>query len=427
MTPLTLGIDIGTGGVRAVVIDGDEAVVASAHRPMAPPRRADGQVRQDPDVWWGVVEEVLTDLAGSLDMSRIAALAVDGTSGTILLTDAAGRPLVAARMYNDQSAAEAGARIDRHAPPDSVARGAGSALARLLALLAEADGTPVRHALHQADWIAGRLCGVYGRSDFNNCLKLGFDAVAGAWPGWMGGLGFDLAVLPAVAAPGDPLGRVTDEMAERFGFAPSCSVLRGTTDGNAAFLAAGDFEPGMAVTSLGSTLTVKLVSQAAVFAPRFGVYSHRMLGHWLAGGASNTGGAAIARFFTPERIEALSPKLDPATPTGLDYYPLPAPGERFPLADPAKPPVFEPRPDSDAVFLQGILESIARIEARAYGTLADLGATPVARVVTVGGGAANRAWTEIRARTLGVPVSAAAVTEAAFGTARLAGMRFAHV
>lgn len=425
MSPLYLGIDIGTSGVRAVAIDSDEAIVGSAHRPMAPPERPDGQVRQDAGIWWTVVEAVLTDLSGRVDMSRVAALAVDGTSGTILLTDEAGQPLVPARMYNDQSAADQGAAIDRHAPSDSVARGASSSLARLLALLEEAGGAPVRHALHQADWIAGRLCGVHGGSDFNNCLKLGFDAVIGVWPDWIGALGFDLAILPEVAAPGDSLGWVTVEMVERFGFAADCAVLRGTTDGNAAFLAAGDFEPGTAVTSLGSTLTVKLVSQAAVFAPEFGVYSHGMLGHWLAGGASNSGGAAIARFFTPEQIAALSSQLEPNTPTGLDYYPLPAVGERFPVADPTKPPIFEPRPVSDAVFLQAILESIARIEGQAYARLSDLGATPVKRIVTVGGGAANDAWTAIRTRILGIPVTTAAVTEAAFGTARLARLRIA--
>jgi len=51
---------------------------------------------------------------------------------------------------------------------------------------------------------------------------------------------------------------------------------------------------------------------------------------WLAGGASNSGGAALLAHFTPDRMAELSPRIDPETDTGLDYYPLPAPGERFP-------------------------------------------------------------------------------------------------
>ncbi|MGF1610250.1 MAG: FGGY-family carbohydrate kinase, partial [Kiloniellales bacterium] len=423
---LFLGIDVGTGGIRACAIDGDEAIRASAHAAITPPGRDGANVRQDPQVWWRALEAVLIELGGKVDLGRVAALAVDGTSGTILLADEVGEPLAAARMYNDQGAAAQGQRIDQVAPDDSMARGTGGSLARMLALLDEVGPGRVHYALHQADWIAGRLTGRFGLSDYNNCLKLGFDAAAEAWPGWMAELGFDQALLPQVAAPGSVLAPVSQESARRFGLALDCLVLRGTTDGNAAFLAAGDFAPGVAVSSLGSTLTVKLVSEAAVFAPAFGVYSHRLLGHWLAGGASNSGGAAIARFFSPRRIAALTPALDPEQPTGLDYYPLPAPGERFPVADPAKQPVFEPRPADDAVFLQAILEGIARIEKEAYDRLAALGATPVRRVSTVGGGAGNAAWTRIRARVLRLPVTTAPVTEAAFGAARLARLGFEH-
>ena len=76
--------------------------------------------------------------------------------------------------------------------------------------------------------------------------------------------------------------------------------------------------------------------------------------------------------------------MDASRPTGLDYYPLTAPGERFPVNDPSLQPRLEPRPADDAVFLQGILESISRIEAQAYRLLAEQGATPVSKVYTAG-------------------------------------------
>jgi sugar (pentulose or hexulose) kinase len=86
---------------------------------------------------------------------------------------------------------------------------------------------------------------------------------------------------------------------------------------------------------------------------------------------------------------------------------------------------LEPRPADDAAFLQGILESIARIEAQTYRLLADLGATPVGRVYTAGGGARNPVWTAIRQRQLGVPVVVSAQAEAAFGSALLAKQGYA--
>ncbi|NIA67712.1 FGGY-family carbohydrate kinase [Pelagibius litoralis] len=399
---------------------GQDEIVAQAQTPLPAPDAKDGAVRQDPHLWWEAVDRVLLELSEKAALETVVGLCVDGTSGTILVSDAAGEPLASARMYNDRSAVAAGERIDRVAAVDSMARGTGGSLARLLTLLEEVGDGKVAYALHQADWIAARLTGRFGRSDFNNCLKLGFDVAAERWPDWMSALGFDLSLLPRVAAPGTPLTVLLPAMARRYGLPPDCQVVHGTTDGNAAFLAAGAFEPGTAVTSLGSTLTLKLVSAAPVFAPDYGVYSHKLLGHWLAGGASNTGGAAIACHFSVAEIERLTPALRPEEPTGLEYYPLPSPGERFPVADPQKAPVETPRPEDDAIFLQGLLEGIAGIERDAYARLAELGATPLRQVLTVGGGAANAAWTQIRARVLGVPVTAAANTEAAYGAARLA-------
>jgi hypothetical protein len=112
--------------------------------------------------------------------------------------------------------------------------------------------------------------------------------------------------------------------------------------------------------------------------------------------------------------------MDPERETGLDYDPLPAAGERFPVNDPALAPRLSPRPADDGVFLQGLLEGIARIEVQGYGVLRDLGAPQVRRVITVGGGASNPIWTRIRERLLGVPVVSAAHQEAAYGAARLA-------
>jgi len=165
---------------------------------------------------------------------------------------------------------------------------------------------------------------------------------------------------------------------------------------------------------------LKLLSDKPIFAPAQGVYSHRLGDHWLAGGASNTGGGALLAHFSAERMAALTPLLDPARPTGLDYYPLPKPGERFPISDPQLAPRVTPRPADDVQFFQGLLEGIAAVEGLAYQALRDLGAPALQRVISIGGGARNAAWTAIRQRVLGVPVSVAEETEASFGTALLA-------
>ncbi|RYR22745.1 hypothetical protein Ahy_B03g068051 isoform C [Arachis hypogaea] len=83
-------------------------------------------------------------------------------------------------------------------------------------------------------------------------------------------------------------------------------------------------------------------------------------------------------------------------------------------------PRLQPRPEDDVEYLHGILESIARIEAKAYSLLKELGATEVEEVLTAGGGSKNEKWTKIRERVLGLPVRRANQTEAAYGAALLA-------
>ncbi|MFN4143069.1 FGGY-family carbohydrate kinase [Aestuariivirga sp.] len=418
-TAVVLGIDIGTSGLRIAATDEANALKAMSVAPIAQPLQDGGRLRQDPELWWTALESAFAglDLAGL----AVRAIAVDGTSGTILAVEADGTPASLASMYNDVCERPHLALVAAHAPRETAALGSTSPLARALEL-AESE----RRILHQADWIMGRLSGRFGVTDENNALKSGYDPVARRWPDWIAKTGFDTALLPEVVPAGTRVGTITGGMAARFGLPPDAAIVAGTTDGCAAFLASGASEPGDGVTSLGTTLTLKLLSDSPVFAPGFGIYSHRIGDQWLAGGASNTGGAAIGKFFTKEDLARLTPLLEPDHPTGLDYYPLPKPGERFPVNDPAFPPRLEPRPADDRVFFQAMLEGIARIEAEAYAKLAELGATPLRSIRTAGGGAANPAWTKMRLRALGVPERASLSEHAAVGTARLAWRGIGH-
>lgn len=149
------------------------------------------------------------------------------------------------------------------------------------------------------------------------------------WPDWtsrLPGARWQQEVL----APGEAIAPLAAAVSKRFGLAPDCLVRAGTTDSIAAFMAAGLAEPGEAVTSLGTTLVLKLLSAVRVEEAASGVYSHRYGRLWLAGGASNSGGGVLRQFFSDAELERLSARIDPERESGLDYYPLPAPGERFP-------------------------------------------------------------------------------------------------
>jgi len=417
MSDLVLGIDVGTSGVRIAAIDHAAKVIAVATAAMPAAQRDGQRTTQDASVWARGLDEAMGRLGSMIELSRVGALAVDGTSGTLIGIDERGIPVSAGSLYNDRADQADIDAVERVAPPQAAVHGATSPLARALRLL-RVPGTA--RILHQADWIAAQFTGRFDISDESNALKTGYDPVSRRWPEWIAATGVETSKLPAVVAAGSIIGEVTAEASRRFELSRQTPVVAGMTDGCAAFMANGAAKPGDAVTSLGSTLVLKLASEVPLFAPEFGIYSHRIGDLWLAGGASNTGGAVLAQFFSVEQLRELSARIDPSVSTGLDYYPLPAPGERFPINDPALAPQLAPRPDNDAVFLQGLFEGIARIEALGYRRLAELGGPNLTGVTTVGGGAANEVWRRIRAAALGVPVIASANDEAAVGVARLA-------
>jgi sugar (pentulose or hexulose) kinase len=408
-----LGIDFGTSGARACVIDADGMVVAEDTRNF-------GTLEDYERA--GIWREALWDLVAALPpaiRTQLSDIALDGTSGTVLACDEELSPRHPPLLYNDDRAVDEAALIGKTATPGHPAAAVTSGLAKVLWLKKRLGLTGARLYLNQADWLSGLLTGRVGMTDYHNALKMGLDLDTLKWPEWVEYLA-DVDYLPVPIAPGARLATVSRPRARYLGVNPGCMVHAGTTDSIAAFLAAGVSQSGDAVTSLGSTLVLKLLSDTRVESTEHGVYSHWFGNRWLAGGASNAGGAVLRQFFDDRSLAALSEQIDPLIASPLDYVPLPKTGERFPVNNPALSPHLSPRPADDAEFLHGLLESLARIEAKGYGLLAEVGATPVRRVETAGGGAQNPAWTRIRARLLDVPVLRAAHTEAAYGSALLA-------
>jgi sugar (pentulose or hexulose) kinase len=417
---LYLGIDLGTSGCRAIAIDRSKAIRARASRSLPPPQTPQPhQSQQDPEIWWRTLIEVLAEIGSACGNDNIAAIAVDGTSSTLLLTDRQGNPLTPALMYNDSRGKEQVALLKKAAPEGSPVLSASSSLAKLLHLRQDLANDHYL-ARHQSDWILGRLCGDYRFSDENNVLKLGYDPIRREWPSWLTQLQLDGDRLPEVVPGGTIIGELCRETAQATGLPQGIAIVAGTTDGNAAFLATGAHELGEAVSSLGSTLVLKILCDKPIFAAEYGVYSHRLGNRWLVSGASNSGGAVLAGYFSRDEMARMTPELQPDRPTGLDYYPLLSPGERFPHNDADYRPRLAPRPADDRRFFQAMLEGIADIEATGYRLLRQLGAPEPRRVYSIGGGARNEPWRLIRQRKLNIPVILAPQQEAAYGTALLA-------
>ena len=117
--PSVIGLDIGTSGVRALLVEEDGKTLASASAPLpASDAPRDGWAEQRAQDWWQAVIEVLHELTvharnGEGDSGLpIAGIAVDSTSGTIVPVDADGNALAPALMYNDSRAAEEAAVLN---------------------------------------------------------------------------------------------------------------------------------------------------------------------------------------------------------------------------------------------------------------------------------------------------------------------------
>ncbi|MAS28522.1 MAG: sugar kinase [Synechococcus sp. NAT40] len=404
MTPLALGIDLGTSGVRIAVIDAAGHILhntATTYR----------QGLQHPEDWRSSCRSLIQAIPANL-RSAIQAIAVDGTSGTLLACDHHGTPIGHALSYA-QSCPEFAETLMGLLPGGGPASSCSGSLARALRLIQDhGEGLLLRH---QADWINGWLLNDWQWGEEGNNLRLGWDLERGQWNEAIATLPWADS-LPTVRPSGSDLGRLAAKPAQELGLCSDVTVVAGTTDSNAAVLAAnpGDND---GITVLGSTLVLKRFTTKPLTGP--GITSHRVAGRWLCGGASNSGGAVLLQQFPGINLDQLSRQINPEQSSGLELRPLPAPGERFPSDDPTLEPVLTPRPVSDCLYLHALLEGMARIEAEGWERLTELGAQPPKRVITLGGGARNPQWRRLRERILHCPVLTC-LTPPAAGVARLA-------
>ncbi|MFN9621828.1 MAG: FGGY-family carbohydrate kinase [Cyanobacteriota bacterium] len=417
MPRLALGVDFGTSGVRLAVTNSTGETLIERGSPYPGPF-------EDPEAWRTGLIALLHHVPSEL-RQRLGALALAGTSGTLLLCREDGTllegPMGQALPYH-QACPEALPEVRRWLGVTShPASQASGSVARALTLLKWLPPTPSWLSFdlllrHQADWLMGWLLGTWRWGEEGNNLRLGWDLLNQRWLGQLSSAPW-AGALPRIVASGTVLGTLEPAVASTLGLPEDCRVVAGTTDANAAVLAAEPAESD-GLTVLGSTLVIKQLVPAPIQAG--GVSCHRLNGRWLVGGASNTGSAIMTRFFNADQLAELSRQINPRIPSPLTLRPLLGRGERFPVDDPLLEPILEPRPVSDAAFLQALLEGITAIERQGWERLRELGAPPIQRVITLGGGARNARWRQMRERILGVPVLNRPELSAARGMARLA-------
>jgi sugar (pentulose or hexulose) kinase len=358
----------------------------------------------------------------------LRALAVDGTSGSVVGVDENGRPLTEGMLYNDQRATLQAQRLNdlgaQHCTKLGYRFAASFALAKMLWWQDQGKLEGVRHFAHQADFVLGQLSGQWGMSDSSNCLKAGFDLLDEDWPDWLDQLPEIRSRLPRVHAPGSVVGVVDGSVAHELGLPRDLKLVAGVTDGTAATLASGAAEIGDDNTTLGTTLVFKRVAKNLVRDPSGVLYCHRLPGGaWLPGAASNVGANWIREQFPDADLAEMDRRASSLLPTQELAYPLCGESERFPFRA-AQAKGFFLGSDGDPLARYAAhLQGTALIEKLAYETLDRIigpASKDPAPVYATGGASRSDLWTQLRADVTGRVFHRPRHPESAFGSAILA-------
>ncbi len=270
MTPCVLGVDSSTTSTTVELrrlADGQVTARASAaHPPTSPPIS-----EQRPEAWWAALVEALGQLAGRLD--GVVAMSVAAQQHGLVLLDGSGRPLRAAPLWNDTTAAGAARHLRELRSERWWAQAVGSVpgAAFTVAKLAHLHATEpdvvarTRRVALPHDWLTWRLTGrhVTDRGDASGsgwwspatgetCVEA-LEVATGDGAAWA-------TRLPEVLGPSAAAGVVPDLVARELGLPPGVVVGPGTGDNMAAALALR-LDPGDVVVSLGTSGTVYAVSE----------------------------------------------------------------------------------------------------------------------------------------------------------------------
>lgn len=273
---LLAGLDIGTSGVKCVLVDAEAKAHASASQPIAVSRRQPGWSEQHPDLWWDATTSVFDALATEHPdlMQQVVAIGLSGQMLGPVLIDKADRPLDDVLLWNDERALAECALLQERIPdigwrtngtPDP-----GLGAPKLLWLAQHRPQVMARAdcLLLPKDYI--RLCFTGERAseptDAGGTMLL--DCASGAWDAALcNAAGWSLEKLPPLIASWQAGGGLRRSLAERWRMQPGIPVAGGAGDNMACSLGLGAAKGGDSVITIGTSGVVCIVDRAFKPAP----------------------------------------------------------------------------------------------------------------------------------------------------------------
>ncbi len=444
-----LGIDVGTGGTRAVLIDRAGKVLAqhsAAHAPIHSEHT--GWAEQDPDDWWRAaqlaIRGALTTAVSAGADARVEAVALTGQMHGCVMLDADSRVLRPALIWCDQRTQPQCDWLTRRIGASHlISLTANPALPNftLTKLLWVRDHEPavfarIAHVLCPKDYVRFRLTGSFAMDMQEASGTLLLDVARRRWSREVADVaGIPLSWLPPLFEGPEICARISTDGASATGLVAGTPVAAGAGDQGAGAVGMGILAPGSVSATIGTSGVVFAATAAPMLDPkgRLHTFCHAAPGIWHVMGVTNGAGLSLRYFrdtFMPSESGASAASYDTLTglaataPPGSDGL-LWAPylfGERTPHLDPQARAAFVGITASHtrAHFLRAVLEGVAFSLQDTFALFAELG-IPVDRVRLGGGGARSPLWRQIQADVYGRAVEVLAAEEgAAFGAALLA-------
>jgi len=440
---MLLGIDVGTGGTRAVLVDRSGRVVASAAGEHAPIRSEQiGWAEQQPEDWWRASCEAIAGAITSAEMdgAQIHAVALTGQMHGCVLLDAAGEVLRPALIWCDQrtqpecdwlnSTLGAARLIELTCNPALP----NFTLTKLLWVRTHQPQIFARiaHVLCPKDYVRYRLTGEYAIDMQEASGTLLLDVKHRRWSAEVAEtVGIPLSWLPRLFEGPEICAHISEAGSAATGLAAGTPVAAGAGDQGAGAVGMGIVAPGSVSATIGTSGVVFAATDKPTMDPhgRLHTFCHALPGMWHVMGVTNGAGLSLrwlrdtfAAAVSYDELTAEAAKI-PAASEGMLWAPYLF-GERTPHLDPEARAAFVGITASHtrAHFVRAVMEGVAFSLRDTLSLFAEL-KIPVTQIRLGGGGARGPLWRQIQADVYRRPVELLAAEEGgAFGAALLAGV-----
>jgi xylulokinase len=442
-----LGMDVGTGGTRAVIVDETGKLMGAASSAHAPFRAEHpGWAEQDPEDWWRAAKDAIEGAFAAVPAPRepIAALALTGQMHGAVMLDETGQVLRPSLIWCDtRTQPECDWLTEKIGRERLIELTCNPALPNftLTKLLWVKNHQPeifakIRHVMCPKDYVRYRLTGEFAIDVQEASGTLLLDVTHRRWSREVAAAaGIDESWLPRVFESPEICARISEEAAALTGLKAGTPVAAGAGDQGAGAVGMGILQPG----SVSATIGTSGVVFAATAQPtkdahgRLHTFCHAVPGLWHVMGVTQSAGLSLSwlkeTFFAGQSYDALNAQAEkvPAGCEGLLWAPYLL-GERTPHLDPEIRAAFAGISATHGAghFVRAVLEGVAYSLKDSFTLFAELG-IPVSDVRLGGGGARGELWRSIQAGIYGLAVEVLAAEEGgAFGCALMAGVAAGH-